>query len=52
MTVSTYVIEVTRDELLGRRAQVQAELERIRSMRSERQCLDELDNIAFLLGEK
>lgn len=45
------VIEVTRKELLARRRKVLTELEKIRSMRTERQCLDELDQIAFLLGE-
>jgi hypothetical protein len=42
-----YVDEVT---LLGRRDEVEHELAQIRSMRTERECLDELDQIAFLLG--
>ncbi len=45
------VIYVTRKELLERRAAVEAELAQIRSMRTERECLDELDQISFLLCE-
>lgn len=44
------VVYVTREELLKRRAVVEAELAQIRSLRTERQCLNELDQIAFLLG--
>ena len=44
------VIHVTREELLQRRGVVEAELSQIRSLRTERQCLNELGQIAFLLG--
>jgi hypothetical protein len=45
------VVYVDQATLLGRRDEVQHELAQIRSMRTERHCLDELDQIAFLLGE-
>jgi hypothetical protein len=46
------VIEVTREELLARRAECERELACLRSHRSEDRILRELDNIRFLLGEK
>jgi hypothetical protein len=45
------VIRVTREELLARRAVVEAELECLRSHACEDDLLRELSNIAFLLGD-
>jgi hypothetical protein len=51
MSDGVEVIYVDEATLLGRRDEVEHELAQIRSMRTERECLDELRNIAFLLRE-